>query len=281
MPTMTDTRIQVTLGSQVLSGFDSNGTQWRTAEIGWGGSPASSLQLTQKQRAPGAWVSPRQLAAKSIPISGTCYAANLDGLRVAEDALNAACSIDATTLTVTEGSMTRWATVYRQDEVLFTPVTDRLANWTVQLAAPDPRKFATNLSKVTGLPSSTGGLSVPFSVPFSIASTVVSGQVSLTNPGNATGPVVLRIDGPVTGPIVTHVSTGLQLAFASSLTLSSGQWLIVDMEAQTVLANGQSSRSGWVTSRGWSGFDPGVNVWSFTATSGTGQLTVTASPAWL
>jgi phage-related protein len=124
-------------------------------------------------------------------------------------------------------------------------------------------------------------LSVPYTVPFTVDSLVVPGTVSLTNPGNATGPVVLRIDGPVTGPQVTHVASGLTLTFETTLQLVSGDWLTVDMEQQTALQNDQASRNSFISDRGWSGFDPGDNTWAFAAQSGAGLLTVTATPAWL
>jgi len=90
----------------------------------------------------------------------------------------------------------------------------------------------------------------------------------------------MRIDGPIVGPIITHVGSGLQLVFSASLTLGVGEFLLVDMEAHSVLAQGQSNRSNWVTSRGWSGMEPGANTWSFAAASGTtGLLTVTGTPA--
>jgi hypothetical protein len=153
--------------------------------------------------------------------------------------------------------------------------------WSIQVVALDPRKLGTPLtSPPTGLPSSTGGFSFPHVFPFAIDSTVVSGQVSLFNPGNETGPVTMRIDGPIVGPVITHVGSGLQLVFSASLTLGAGEFILVDMEAHSVLAQGQANRSNWVTSRGWSGMEPGANTWSFAAASGTtGLLTVTGTPA--
>ena len=123
-----------------------------------------------------------------------------------------------------------------------------------------------------------GGLTIPFTID----AVTVTGQVSITNPGNETGPVRLRIDGPCRGPVVTHVSTGAQLIFSSSLVLGAGEWLEVDMEARSVLANGQATRAPWITSRGWSGFTPGPNTWTFTADSFDPEalLTVVATPAW-
>jgi hypothetical protein len=108
--------------------------------------------------------------------------------------------------------------------------------------------------------------------------------VAFNNPGNDTGPVVLRIDGPCTGPVVTHTSAtaSTALVFASNLVLGAGEFLLVDMDKKSALGNGQASRSAYITSRSWSGFDPGANVWSFTAAifDPASLLTVTTQPAW-
>lgn len=47
--------------------------------------------------------------------------------------------------------------------------------------------------------------------------------------------------------------------------------------AREVLAQGQASRNNSTTQRGYAAFEPGLNVWSFAATSGSGLLTVTAT----
>jgi hypothetical protein len=154
------------------------------------------------------------------------------------------------------------------------------------LYGPSGRRLGAPVQGSTGLPSSSGGLQIPFTIPFSIDSSVISGRVVLTNPGTMTGPVVSRIDGPISGPVITHVNSGVQLVFASSLALAAGEWLIVDMERHTVLANGQESapRNEYVLpgGRGWSGFDKGDNTWSLAAQSGGpgAGLTISAWPAW-
>lgn len=271
-----------TLNGMVLNGTDSYGVEWSTSMIdGWDGSPASTIALTQKTRAPGAWVGPRQLTPRHISLTGLLQAPDADTAEDAFDRLNAAATLDGSVLTVQRGTRVRSAVVYRQAEVGQQELTGTLFQWSVDLIAPDPRKFTSALSASTSLPSVSGGLTIPFTVPFSIGSTVVSGQCFLTNPGNTTGPVVLRIDGPVVGPQITHVGSGAVLTFASTLSLGSGEWLTVDMDRQVALANGQSSRNSWISSRGWSGFEAGDNTWAFTAVSGSGLVTVTATPAYL
>lgn len=271
----------LTIGPQILSGVDEFGVQWITETVdGWEGSPASTLSVTQKPRGAGGWAGLAYLGSRSMAMAGRAFAPDAAALSAAIDRLNAACAPFDTELTVMESGRERWCMVRRAGDVI--PVTtDLSATWSIQVVAPDPRKFSAPLTASTGLPSTTGGLTVPLTVPFSIAATTVSGQVSLTNPGNESGPVVLRIDGPCTGPVITHVGSGLSLVFASSLVLNAGEWLTVDTEARQVLANDQASRNGYVTSRGWFSFVPGENTFTFTAAAYTSGalLTVTATPA--
>ena len=270
----------VTVGALNLASREDSGVEWiMEGFTGWGSS-GTTLAPRQKTRAAGAWAGLSYATARTIVVSGICTAPTPALASGALDRLIDACSLDDTLFTAYESGRSRWCIVRRDGDILPTWLNPLTFRWSVQFAALDPRKMSAPLTGSTGLPSSTGGLTIPFTVPFAINSTVASGQVSLTNPGNETGPVTLRIDGPCVGPMVTHVGSGLRLVFASSLTLGAGEFLLIDMEAQTVLAQGQSSRSMWVTSRGWSGFEPGSNSWSFAAASGTtGLLTVTATPA--
>jgi hypothetical protein len=265
------------------SGVDANGVQWSVSELGGWGGVASTIQLVQKPRSSGAWAGQSYGQARHISLAGLVAAPSQDLLTAAIDSLINATSFASTTLTVVEGSRTRSAVVRRSDEVLWTYVTATVARWSIAVVAPDSRKFGTPLVGSTLLPASSGGLTVPFTIPFTISSSLVSGVVTLTNPGNAYGSVVLRIDGPCVGPQITHSGvTGAALTFSSSLTLGAGEWLTINMDTRQALANDQANRAQYITNRGWSQFDPGVNTWAFTATSynASSMLTVTATPAW-
>jgi len=272
-----------TIGPLNLCSVDDFGVTWILDEngvVGWG-APGGTLSPTQKPRQRGAWAGRSYAQPRPMTMAGTCIAPTAALASLALDRLIDACSLDDTTLTVVESGRSRWCTVRRDGPVLPPQWIGTCAfTWSIQVVALDPRKLGAPLTDSTGLPSSTGGLVVPVTVPFAINSTVVSGQVSLFNPGNETGPVTLRIDGPVTGPVITHVGSGLQLIFSASLTLGAGEFLLVDMEAHTAMAQGQSSRANWIVSRGFSGFEPGPNTWAFTAASTSAALlTVTATPA--
>ena len=270
------------LGPIPFGRVDEFGVDWAIETFDGWGATSSTRQTVQKTRQAGGWSGDGFPKPRHLSSSGKFYAPTPEAAALALDRLNDAVSIYDTSLVVYEPGMTRSLSVHRVDDVLHGWVMPTVASWAFGLMADDPRKMGDELTASTGLPSSSGGLLLPTALPFSIDAVTNSGQVSLENIGNESGPVVLRISGPCTGPVITHVGSGLALVFASSLVLGAGEWLTVDMEARSVMANDQASRSGYVISRGWSNFTPGENTWAFTAASynSGAQLTVSATPAW-
>lgn len=253
------------LGASDSPYTDEYGVDWVIDPIeGWGAA-ASTRETTSRTRGIGGWSGNGYSKQRNLTLSGTILAQDAEGASIALDRLNLAASLDTFRLTVYEGSRERYVWAYRSDEVLAKWLGRKSIAWSIGLVCDDPRKFSAQLSASTGLPVVTGGLTVPFTVPFSIDSTVVTGQVSLTNPGNEYGPVMIRIMGPVTGPVITHVNSGRSLVLSSSLSLSEGEFIDIDMERQTVMAQGEASRASYITSRQWSRFERGVNTWAFTA----------------
>jgi hypothetical protein len=275
-------QVYASLNGITFGAVDAQGVDWSLVSLtGWAAT-APTLAFTQKPRQSGAWAGDSFSGPRTLALGGRIYAPSAQALRDAIDRLNAAVTLGPSTLTVTEAGVTRSVVVRQSDDVIVSWVMPTIAEWSIQVASADWRKFGLSMTGNTLLPSTTGGLIVPLTVPFAINAVTTTGQVSLTNAGNTDGPVTLRIDGPCTGPVITHVNTGAQLAFSNSLTLGTGEYLLVDMENRTALANGQASRTSYITSRGWSSFKPGANTWAFTATqfNAASKLTVTAVPAW-
>lgn len=273
--------MRAVLGDLNLGVTDTFGVKWTTQNVdGWGGT-GSSISLANKPRSAGAWAGNGYAQPRHLSIGGLVRGPTEDAVSAAFDRLNEAVAFDDTLLTITEGSRSRWCNVRRTDEVLRSDLSPTVAKWSLQVVALDPRKHGAPLTQSTRLPSSTGGLTIPYTIPYSIPSTQVTGQVSIVNPGNETGPVVMRLDGPITGPVITHLGSGLRLTFAASATLGAGEFWLIDMEAQSVLAQGQVTRAQYITSRQWSGLEPGNNTWSFTAASYSAGalLTVTGTPS--
>jgi hypothetical protein len=262
------------------------GVAWVVSKLdGYDDAPGSTVQLLQRLRGPGAWRSPNpQRTPQPLVLAGLIKAPSLAAAVAAVSALKSAASLSEVTLTVEDyGVGLRTMRVSRQGEVLARPITDRLWSYSVQLVAADPRKFGPPVTGTARLPSTSGGFTLPMTFRHTINAVTVTGNTSLTNPGTVDGPVLLRIDGPIDQPVVTHRGPdGARAGFGLSLSLDVGEFVVVDMEAQTVLAQGQSSRAGAVTARGWQAFKPGVNTWSLSAAtfSAAVLLTVTASPTW-
>jgi hypothetical protein len=273
--------MDVTVGGLPLTGVDSFGVRWildRNGVKGWG-APSGTLAPRQRPRAAGAWGGLSYAKPRPLVMSGTCVAPTEALAGDAENRLLDACSLDDSVLTVTRAGVSRHATVRRDGEISPVWVNPFSFDWSVQFVALDPRKMYTPVTSITSLPSTSGGTSFPMSFPMSFTATTVSGQVSIFNQGNEVGPVTARLTGPLTGPTITHVGSGLRLVFAASATIGAGEYWDIDFEAQTVLAQGQSSRAVWITSRQWFGLEPGNNTFALSAASyTTGTLSVTGTP---
>lgn len=262
---------------------DAEGVTWTLSDksTGWySGAGVRAEDLPRKTRDgdhPAAIVT---RAARIITISTIGEAPNRDAMLRAWARLNAIPAGTPSLFTANDG-LGLWANVVLRDGVLIEDLSDVKFRALIVLKATDPRKFGQSLTVATGLPSSIGGLTLPATLPTPINATTVRGQVSAINAGTKTGPVSIRVDGPCADFTITHVGASGMRVFAMNLPLAAGEFVAIDMEARTVLAQGQSSRTVWVTSRGWSGFEPGLNTWSFASSSASAaQMTITATPAW-
>jgi hypothetical protein len=275
----------IQIGSLLLNAVDANGTKWPVTKFdGWHGTSDPTLSPVQKTRASGATVGDSFSTGRTMTITGLIISTSAAQQSQDWDTLNAAISRQPTLMQVSESGRVRWVMVSRSSAITPNKINAWMSGFTFQVFAKDWRKFGSPLTDYTLLPSSVGGVTYPIKYPMRIGATVVSGQVTLNNPGNEVGPVVLQVNGPVTGPTITHRGSGAQLTFSSNLVLGVGEFLLIDMEKKSVLANGQpgASRNAFITSRGWSGFDPGENTWAFNAASfnASSQLAVTATPSW-
>lgn len=275
----------VAIGDLVLGEVDPFGVRWTVKKFdGWTGSPNSTLVLSQRARGHGATGSEPFMTPRIMTIEGLIIAPSREALEDAFDRLNAAVTLDESLMVVAEASRVRNCMVQRKGEVIPDYLTDTIGSYSALICAKDPRKFGDLVSLSTVLPSSSGGLVYPVTYPVTYTGVSNTGVVHVTNTGNTQAPVWLRIDGPIPagGWTVTHVGKKQSLTFASSLALGVGEFVTVDMDRREVLAQGQSARSGYVTSRGWFSLDPGVNEIAFSAAnySSTALLTVASKSAW-
>lgn len=275
----------VGIGDLVLGDTDRNGSRWNLMTFeGWTGSPASTLELTQKASGHGATSNDPYLTPRNMVLGGRVTNPDPAGLNASIDDLNAAVTLDGFLLAVAETGRVRTCYAARSGEVLTPKVNNKTATFSIQVVAEDPLKYGDLITASTLLPASTGGLVYPVTYPVTYTGVSNSGVIRIINTGNTQAPAWLRIDGPIPagGWTVSHLGKKQALTFSSSLALDAGEFVTVDMEAREILAQGQAPRAGYVTSRGWFTLDPGVNDIAFSAQnySPTAQLTVTTKPAW-
>lgn len=276
----------VTVGNLILTAREANGVEWIMDVFDGWGNTKGTLAPVQRARGDGATGTASYLEMRTMTLSGWVTATNPADLTDALNRLSTAFSLDSTKMTVTESGFRRWANVQRTGEIVTTFHGSIVAEWTVQVVALDPLKYGDAITASTALPSSSGGLTYPIIYPITYTGVSNSGVIHIDNPGNMPAPVYLRIDGqiPAGGWSVNHLGQAKDLAFASSLMLGTGEFVTVDMQKREVLAQGQgqATRNGYVTSRGWFQLNPGPNDIAFSAVAydPTALLTLTTYPAW-
>lgn len=293
MPTALGLSRQVTLGTLVLDQVDDAGVWWTSTDLaGWRGSPATTVQVTQRPAAHGGWASARPvLTPRQLELTVDIGAPDTASMTAAYEQLLAATSLGPVTLAVTEDGKTRTAVVYRNGDVLPTADTGCAATYSVPLIAADPRRYGALTQATLALPSSVGGLSWPVSWPISWPATVSYGDAVLAGGGTIASPLTITISGPTTGttalasPLVTVTdSAGTVRTLLYADTIGVGDYLVIDCDARSVLYNGAGNRRGLLqVVGGWPDVPKAGAQLSFRASTydSTSRAVATYRPAWM
>jgi hypothetical protein len=180
------------------------------------------------------------------------------------------------------------ARVLARDLVIDYPYMRHLATAKVQFWATDPRIYDSALQTATAtLPVGNGGLSWPITWPASWGSSSGGGLILATNAGNFETRPVITVAGPVDNPTITNGTSGQALTFA--LTVASGDTLVVDLAAKTVLyfvggtGLGGNRRGTMTPTSQWWALAPGTSTIQYTANTVDVGSTMTLAwrSAWL
>lgn len=273
-------RAFVQIGAYVFTpGTLVNGV-WQELEPidGWD-SPAAVTERTEQRNADhGAWVKPGYYEARTLELKGMLIGQDWAGLMAAWATLRAQVpSFDPVTLVVAQkGAPLLQTSVIQGGEAL---LNQNAAEWefSFSLIAADPRRYAIDVTTAaTGLPVTTGGLSLPISLPLSIGATTTSGLISVTNAGDMPTRPTLTITGPCPPCSITH-SSGRRLSIPDAVP--AGRSLVLDVDSRTAVLDGTASR---VVTGTWFDLDPGVNTIQFSATTydSSALLSVSFRSAW-
>ncbi|MEH0445420.1 hypothetical protein QA811_17610 [Streptomyces sp. B21-102] len=272
--------LSATLGSVALGAVDAAGVAWflQTLE-GWD-SPETRAEFTDREGDHGAWASPVYLGSRPITLAGTIDAPSQAALETAMEQLRVAAGLTDTLLTVWQ-TVPKQCLVRRSGKPLLQYITDTKALFSVMVTAEDPRRYSTvQQSGTTGLPVTTGGLLFPAVAPFVFSASGATGTIAAANEGSFETRPVLTVAGPVVAPLLSALyADGTVRQLTYSQTLQSGEQLVIDTDARTVLLNGVSRRRFLTVAQGWPTI-PAASSVTFQFQSSTYSATATLTAAW-
>lgn len=286
--------VRLTLSGFPLYGVDSYDCEWHVTFQDVSGlfdGVSSTLQTEPKVMSDGWYGNLPRLQGRTITIEGHIIGRCTESCINAWNAFKSVLNADGMLLTVWLGDIGRQVRVWQSTSApLVKWAGVNILRFSLGLTALSPYLYGLEpVSDVSGLPSSSGGMTFPChfeEAGVSLSSwmwseRVVSGNVALLNVGTAPSPVMIRIDGPVVNPQVSHVGSGHVMAF--DMSLGSGHYAIMNGVTHEILIDGTDPARGRVTRREWSQAEPGMNIWGFNASeySGAARMTVSFYPAYL
>jgi hypothetical protein len=271
---------QVTLGDITLGQTDDFGVEWILSSLtGWDAGPSTG-GVEQRASAHGGWLDTAYLAPRSVAVEGSLIANTWDDAEAALDRLYAAIPLNAPGWLYVNGGARTLQALVRQDG---DPLVERSGGWarfSLAFVAPDPRRYSnTETTASTGLPQTSGGLSLPFSLPVSIGATTTAGVLTVTNEGNMAAPWTATLTGPVpAGATITHRGLSKTLRFPHAV--DAGRTLAVAYDGSlSALLDGTAGR---VVTGSPFFLEPGANEIAFAAPSydAASLLSLTFRSAW-
>lgn len=274
---------------------DANGCAYfLTDEKGWTDGPPPRPISNGKPYSQGAFNGPNFYGARIIALGGHVAAPTTIARRAAEHTLTAAFSdpLNLSELHCVEetGELLAYVRLDQNTAIMRNPGGLDF-DWSMQLAAPDPRKYSASLkSSVTNLPSSTGGLDYitggglqyVTGGGLNYGTTTSNGLVTMTNAGTADSwpKFTIRANGnPLVSPGITIILNGNTLFYNN--TMGAGDTLVIDANPATrsVLLNGTTDVKRFLTTAQWSSI-PANSTVSASFSSAVFSSTATLTAQW-
>lgn len=289
-----DRDIRLTLNGFPLYGVDSYDCEWHVTFQDVSGlfdGVASTLKTESKVMSDGWYGNLPRLQGRTITIEGHIIGRCTESCVNAWNAFKSVLDASGMLLTVRLGDIGRQVRVWQSASAPLVKWEGvNVLRFSLGLTSLSPYLYGLeSVSGVSGLPSSSGGMSFPYcfeGADGSLSSWMwsekaVSGQVVLDNVGTAASPVMIRIDGPVVNPQISHMGSGHVIAFGMSFGV--GHYATINGVTHEILIDGTDPARGRVNRREWSQAEPGLNVWGFNAGehSATARMTVSFYPAYM
>lgn len=290
------------LDGMLLAGYDTFGCRWITQRsTGWRDGAPPRTRREARQAGSGSSRAPALLDERIVTLTGTCRAPSAAARAAAQRRLGAVLPILGELVVTEEDGVTLRAHVEHDDAPTTTPKARGWFDWSLQLAAPDPRRYTgwDVAGPVPLLSGSSGGINatapgISATAPgISAGIPGLPGQVAVTNRGTEPVGPVLQITGPLDPnlQVIVAESTTL-LALSGALDAGTSLWINCDdqdvygtpvgtLPGHAVLLDGVASRRRQLAiSGGWPLLPPGLTRRFLLAGTGSGSLTVHSRSAW-
>lgn len=272
--------VSYTLGSLSVphDHVDSMGVQWGVDYIDGLDGLGDTGSVEQFPADIGGWMTPAFHTPRELEIIGWLVSPHWAFTSTAVNQLKAALPISTLTDLVVSvpGEADRLYRVRQSGKPLFKR-EGRFCNYSLSVVAPDPRGYSVDeVVTSTGLPTSTGGLTTPFTLPTPIDAVVTSGVLTVINEGDMPTSPVLRVNGPCP-PFTLRHNSGRTLSYPRPV--DAGRYIELDTSNRTALEDGTAAR---YVAGSWFDYAPGTNTVTFAASSfdAGALLTSTHRHAW-
>jgi hypothetical protein len=274
-----------------LNHIDVDDTEWVFEHIkGWTGGAPLEASRVQRAFSNGEFAQHGRKTGRLITIDGWVYCADDAAVARATDTLAALLADGALAqMTVTDDRLgERWAKVQRIGVLEDDWSRPNFYDFQIQLLAPSPYKYGATSSAQTGLFDIPSGVGMEFNLfpggtmNFNTALGVVTGIVTLTNPGTADASVRISIAGPTPagGFTITDQATAKRIIWLGE-EIPAGSTLTLDGATSTVLIDGIADRSGKVLVEAWPIVPAGGSLdLLFSVTSGGSSAAVMTAECW-
>lgn len=278
---------QFMLGGITINGStDANGCDWiLTKESGWFASPAVKTARVDRPAARGLFRGNEFRGGRVMTLGGTLSAPSVNALRAAQRALGGVCPnprIQYPLTVIEESGLSLWANVALDGEILTTPISALSVDFSIQLVAPDPRKFSSTPTTFATLlaTAGTGGVMYPVTYPVAYGVPGAPGALVLTNNGTAEADPLCVLKGPLTNPSLVRADTGDTVTYNG--TLGATDTVTIDFSTGNVTLNGVNRRA-LVSALQWFSVpaQSSINLMFRSASlADTGTLSVTLGDTW-
>lgn len=253
---------------------------------GWFGSSPVKDGVDERPNSDGAFQELRfYRAARPITLAGKVHADG-DGFAEWRELASVLGSGRPDVLTVDDGSVALSSFVRPVGSGLsLSPLVNGMANYVLSLVAFDPVKYSEPVVSVANVPSSGGGLQYNLHTAgvLEYGASGDLGRVAVVNSGTATTyPFVTVTGGLAGGFTVSRLDTGERVTYER--VVPDGTLVTLDFRTGSVLVDGVSDASSYVTVADFFGVEPGaepeIQFTPIGPVSGTPTMTVELSSGW-